>query len=66
MAQNWCLGVLKPAEHEFSNEKFLRCRIEDLWVIFKKKLPVVLEISYLGFFDVRNPIKIIQIHTMYI
>ena len=51
MAQNWCLRVLKPAEHEFGNEKFLRCRIEGLQVDFQKKttLPVKLEISYLGF-----------------
>ena len=53
MAQNWCLGVLKPAEHEFGNEKFLRCRIEGLQVDFQKKnstLPVELEISYFGVF----------------
>ena len=37
MAQNWCSGVLKPAEHEFGNEKFLRCRIEGLQVDFQKK-----------------------------
>ena len=51
MAQNWCLGVLKPAEHEFGYKKFLRCRIEDLQVDFQKiaTLSVELEISYLGF-----------------
>ena len=37
MAQNWYLGVLKPAEHEFGNEKFLRCRIEGLQVDFQKQ-----------------------------
>ena len=35
MAQNWCSGVLKPAEHEFGNEKFLRCRLEGLQVDFQ-------------------------------
>ena len=52
MAQNWYLGVLKPAEHEFGNEKFLRCRIEGLQVDFQKNstLPVELEISYMGVF----------------
>ena len=63
MAQNWLLGVLKPAENEFGNEKFLRCRTEGLQVDFQKKkstLPVELEISYLGFFDVRNTKKVIK------
>ena len=36
MAQNWFLGVLKPAEHELDNEKFLGCRIEGLQVDFQK------------------------------
>ena len=51
MAQNWFLGVLKPAEHEFGNEKFLLCRIEGLQVDVQKKttFSVELEISYLGF-----------------
>ena len=48
MAQNWFLGVMKPVEHQFGNETFLRCRIEGLQVDFKKisTLPVKLEISY--------------------
>ena len=41
MAQNWLLGVLKPAEHEFGNEKFLRCRIEGLQVDFQKNFNFV-------------------------
>ena len=48
MAQNWFLGVLKPAEHEFGNEKFLRCRFEGLQVDFQKKFNFA--ISYLWVF----------------
>ena len=48
MAQNWCLGVFKPVEHEFHNEKFLRCRVEGVQVDFQKKttLPVELLLAF--------------------
>ena len=36
MTQNWFLGVLKPVEHEFGNEKFLPYRIEGIQVDFQK------------------------------
>ena len=51
MAKKWFWGVLKPVEHEFGNEKFLRCRIEGLQVDFQKipTLSVELEISYFVF-----------------
>ena len=63
MAQNWYLGVLKPAEHEFGNEKFLRCRIEGLQVDFQKKNQLCLlnlKLVILGFFDVRNTQKLMK------
>ena len=64
MAQNWYLGVLKPAEHEFGNEKFLRCRIEGLQVDFQKKNQLCLlnlKLVTCGFFDVRNTKKLMKI-----
>ena len=63
MAQNWCLGVLEPAEHEFGNEKFLRCRIEGLQVDFQKKIQLCLlnlKLVIWGFFDVRNTKKLMK------
>ena len=63
MAQNWCSGVLKPAEHEFGNEKFLRCRIEGLQVDFQKKNQLCLlnlKLVTWGFFDVMNTKKLMK------
>ena len=63
MAQNWFLEVLKPAEHEFGNEKFPPCRIEGPEVDFKKKkstLSVELEISYLGVLWCQEPEKLMK------
>ena len=63
LAQSWCLGGLKPAEHEFGNKKFLRCRIEGLQVDFQKKIQLCLlnlKLVTWGFFDVRNTKKLMK------
>ena len=62
MAQKWFLGVLKPAEHELGNENSCDVELRVYRSIFRKisTLPVELEISYLGFFDVMNPKKFMK------
>ena len=68
MAQNWYLGVLKPAEHEFGNEKFLRCRIEGLQVDFQKKFNFACcnKLFFIIFDFDANESEILQILTIII
>ena len=46
------MGFLKPAKHEFDEEKFLRCKIEGPQVDFHdiSTLPVYLALGYTRFF----------------
>ena len=53
MGQNWFSGVLKPAEHELGNEKFLRCKIEEVQLaklFFSENRPVDSQFCIVGFF----------------